>query len=298
LATETQFTGELHGITCVLKGENMNLTVHGMNINYESFGSGMPIIMIHGWGPDHRSLKGCMEPLFFDSNDSFNRIYFDLPGLGKTKGNNWVSSTDKMLELVIEFIEGTVRNEPFLLVGESYGGYLARGVVKKKRNSVEGLLLKCPIAKHETQFINAPEFRVLKKDYSLDDILNQEEKSFFEPVSVIQTKTVWDRFKMEILPGLKIADNDYINANWGKHASYSFDIDDLGNQFDKPVLIIMGKQDSMVGYADSWNFLHNYSRASFVVLDNAGHNLQIEQPELFNCMVSDWLNRVSDFRKK
>lgn len=270
----------------------MEYKSHGMSIYYESIGTGLPVIMIHGWGPDHRSLKGCMEQLFTGYEGIFRRIYFDLPGLGKTKGNEWLSSTDRMLELVIDFIEGVIPDKDFLLVGESYGGYLARGIIKKKQHLVKGLLLKCPLAKHETQFKNAPKFCVLEKDDSLKEILSDEERSYFEPVTVIQTKKVWSRFKEEVLPGLRIADYTYINNNWGKHAPYTFNVDQLEKPFEKPILILMGKQDSMVGYIDSWDYLKNYTRASFVILDNAGHNLQIEQPELFNCLTKEWLERV------
>jgi pimeloyl-ACP methyl ester carboxylesterase len=270
----------------------MEYKSHGMNIYYESIGSGLPIIMIHGWGPDHRSLKGCMEQFFTGKDELFRRIYFDLPGLGKTKGNEWLSSTNKMLELVIDLIDGLIPNQDFLLVGQSYGGYLARGVVKKRQNLVKGLLLICPLAKHETQFKNAPQICVLEKDDLLLETLSDEEKSFFEPVTVRQTKDVWIRFKEEILPGLKIADHSFINTNWGKQAPYTFDVDNLECPLEKPVLIIMGRQDSIVGYSDSWDFLKNYPRASFVVLDIAGHNLQIEQPELFYCLTREWLARV------
>lgn len=270
----------------------MEYKSHGMSIYYESIGSGLPIIMIHGWGPDHRSLKGCMEQLFATYDGVFRRIYFDLPGLGKTEGNQWLSSTDKMLELVIDFIGGIIPNQTFLLVGESYGGYLARGIIKKKQDLVKGLFLKCPLARHETQFQNAPKHFVFEKDDSLLATLSDEEKSYFEPVTVRQTKDVWIRFKEEILPGLKIADHTFINNNWGKQAPYTFDVDNLEYPFEKPVLVIMGKQDSIVGYSDSWDFLKNYPRASFVILDNAGHNLQIEQPELFNCLAKEWIEKV------
>jgi len=30
------------------------------------------------------------------------------------------------------------------------------------------------------------------------------------------------------------------------------------------------------------------------VLDRAGHNLQIEQEDLFNALVNEWLDRVED----
>jgi pimeloyl-ACP methyl ester carboxylesterase len=273
----------------------MEYKTHGMSIYYESIGPGLPIIMIHGRGPDHRSLKGCMEQCFMCYDGLFRRIYFDLPGLGKTKGNEWLSSADKMLELVIDFIEGLIPNQSFLLVGNSYGGYLARGIVKKRQNLVKGLLLICPSVEHKTQL---PKICVLEKDDSLKGTLSDEETSYFEPVVVRQTNQVWMRFKEEILPGLKIADHTFIKNNWGKkYAAYNFDVE-LEYPLEKPVLIIMGKQDSIVGYSDSWDSLKDYPRASFVVLDNAGHALQIEQPELFHCLTKEWLERVIVSEKK
>ena len=56
----------------------------------------------------------------------------------------------------------------------------------------------------------------------------------------------------------------------------------------------MGRQDSIVGYRDAWEIIENYPRGSFVVLDKAGHNLQIEQEDLFNNLVLEWLDRVEN----
>jgi pimeloyl-ACP methyl ester carboxylesterase len=69
-------------------------------------------------------------------------------------------------------------------------------------------------------------------------------------------------------------------------------VDDLPQPFLDPVLILTGKQDDRVGYIDAWSLLDRYPRGTFAVLDKAGHDLQIEQPELFEGLVKEWLNRV------
>ncbi|MGF7050645.1 pimeloyl-ACP methyl ester carboxylesterase [Paenibacillus sp. DS2015] len=38
----------------------MQYRVRDVNIYYEDYGEGTPIVMIHGWGPDHRLMKGYM----------------------------------------------------------------------------------------------------------------------------------------------------------------------------------------------------------------------------------------------
>lgn len=58
--------------------------------------------------------------------------------------------------------------------------------------------------------------------------------------------------------------------------------------------MLVGRQDHGVGCRDAWRILENYPRATFAVLDRAGHALQIEQPRLFDALVEEWLDRVEE----
>ena len=93
--------------------------------------------------------------------------------------------------------------------------------------------------------------------------------------------------------GANVADQSFLE-NIRQRSEYSFDVDKLPRPFSGPVVFLLGRQDSMVGYRDAWQVLENYPRASFAVLDRAGHNLQIEQPQLFNALMSEWLDRVRE----
>lgn len=79
----------------------------------------------------------------------------------------------------------------------------------------------------------------------------------------------------------------------GKNVPYSFNVDQLEKSFLQPTLMLMGRQDSAVGYRDMWQIIENYPRASFGILDRAGHDLHIDQEILFNEMVKEWLNRLT-----
>jgi pimeloyl-ACP methyl ester carboxylesterase len=46
-------------------------------------------------------------------------------------------------------------------------------------------------------------------------------------------------------------------------------------------------------YKDAWSILENFPRATFAVLDRAGHSLQIEQEEIFNSLINEWISRVN-----
>ena len=97
----------------------MECTVRNVKIYYEIYGEGMPVLMIHGWSPDHRLMKGCMEPVFQTIETQWQRIYFDLPGMGKTKGEAWITGSDQMLDLILGFINAVIPNRHFLLAGEN-----------------------------------------------------------------------------------------------------------------------------------------------------------------------------------
>ena len=68
----------------------MNTTVRGTPIYFESYGDGMPIVALHGFPTDHRSMKGMLEPIFTERT-GYKRLYLDLPGMGKSKGAEWIN---------------------------------------------------------------------------------------------------------------------------------------------------------------------------------------------------------------
>ncbi len=267
--------------------------MEGIAINYEIIGTGRPVIMLHGYNVDHRLMLGCMEPVF-NNLSNYQRIYIDLPGMGKTKGEPWIVSSDIMLDIVINFIQKIIPEENFLLAGESYGGYLARGLVNRMPDKIDGLLLLCPVIEiiHENRIL--PAHTVLKRDDELFSQLEPSEAKGFSEMNVVQCKETWQKYRTEILPGVKLADNDFLNKLQQSNYEFSFDVDKLDKKFSKPTLMLFGRQDSVVGYKDVWRVLDNYPRATYTVLDRAGHNLQIEQIALFNALVAEWITRVEE----
>lgn len=183
-----------------------------IQIHYERYGKGKPVVMIHGFTPDYRLMEGCMEPVFA-GRDGYERIYLDLPGMGRTKGEEWIKGTDDMLDAVLRFIDAILPEQSFLLAGESYGGYLARGIVARIGERVDGLLTICsPIyAEHEKRIL--PEHTVLKRDDELIASLTQEEAMEFASIAVVQDQYTLDRMRKEITPGIMMADSAFLEKS-------------------------------------------------------------------------------------
>jgi len=272
----------------------MECRVKNIPIYYEEFGEGRPVVQIHGYFCDHRMMTGCMESIFA-KRSGYRRIYPDLPGMGKTPGADWVMSSDSMLEVVLEFIDQVIPGENFLLAGESYGGYLARGIIKRWPKRVDGLMLLCPCVVADRTKRDRPNHVVLKEDKELLAELDPKSAEEFGSIAVVQNETIWQRFRDEILCGDLLADAERLNDIQNTRYEFSFDVDKVDRSFAKPSLMLLGRQDASVGYKDAWKILDNYPRATFAVLDRAGHNLQLEQEELFNRLVGEWLDRVEEF---
>jgi pimeloyl-ACP methyl ester carboxylesterase len=266
------------------------IMVKGVPVHYEIYGSGKPMIMIHGFVVDSRSLVGAMEPVFA-RRTGWRRIYFDLPGMGKTPASDAIASSGEMLELVLGFIDAMIPEERFALVGQSYGGYLARGVLARKADVIDGMSLICPVAVAERPKRDLPQRTVVTKDDAWLASLSHTDAEAFTPNFVVQTEPVWKRFRDELLPGIREA-NQQALEKVSRHYALSFDVDNLNSPFTKPVLILAGHQDSDVGYRDQWKLLKNYPRGTFAVLDGAGHGLAIEQAGLFEALTNEWLDRL------
>ncbi len=262
-----------------------------VTLHHVEYGDGTPLLALHGFTPDHRLMTGCLEPLFTD-RPGYRRIYPDLPGMGRTPAGS-VACADDMLAAVETFIDGHLGGAPFLLVGESYGGYLARAVAHARPAQVLGLALVCPagtvIARPERTL---PAHTPLVQDPAALALLDPDDAAEYVANTVVQTPETARRFTAEVMSGVRIADQSALTRISQQYALSK--PPEEGTPYPGPTLILTGRQDSVTGYADVYPLLDHYPRASFAVLDRCGHNLQIEQPELFGHLINEWLDRVSE----
>jgi len=177
----------------------MKCSIRDSEINYEDIGSGRPVIMLHGFGLDHRVMLGCMEPIL-KRREGWRRIYPDLPGMGGTEARDWIADSDGMLDVVLEFIDAVVPGEDFVLAGESYGGYLTLGALHRRAGSVKGLLLICPVLVPDHPKRTLPRHATIFKEPGLG-VGSSEEEQMFKSMAVVRDSRHWKRFQEEILPG-------------------------------------------------------------------------------------------------
>jgi pimeloyl-ACP methyl ester carboxylesterase len=268
--------------------------VKDIPVYYEEYGEGKPVLCLHGCWVDHRLMTGCLEP-FFNKIKGFRRIYLDYAGMGKTPASSWIKSADDMLELIKYFIEQIIPDENFLIIGESYGGYFSLGLIREIKEKIDGIMLICPDIHTKTLNKKHPVKQTIWKSDQFKMMENDTDVDAFLDKAVIATPEIYEKFKKDILSGIKMADVGFLK-NYGYAFTFEDELETI--EFDKPVCILTGRQDHVVGYHNAYEILDRFPRAAFSVLDCAGHNLQNEIGPLFNEYIRNWLWRIELFSNK
>jgi pimeloyl-ACP methyl ester carboxylesterase len=251
-------------------------------------GSGTPVVLLHGFGLDHRSLLP-LEPTF-ERSGRWRRIYLDLPGATGTPAAA-VGSTQQVANAVLAEITGRLGDEPFAVLGNSFGGMIARFVAHELRPQVLGLATVAGVfvAPHDER--DVPSRTVLRDEPLIAPILGAALDSYRED-AVVESIDGAREFLQHLLPGIEGADSAALERI---SAHYSLDREPEQvhpEPFMQPTLHLTGRQDHVVGYSDAWNRIEHYPRASFATLDAAGHNLLFEQASLCSALIADWLERI------
>lgn len=246
-------------------------------------GSGHPVLIFHGMGTDLRAMKKWIEPIFKDKHE-FQRIYIDLPWHGKSVCKD-IISTEGIRQLLSTFIFELLGEQTFSIIGHSFGGYIAQGLICDK---LKGLCLIAPAIHQKEREVpsktvyNLNEFELANVD---PDIL-----AAFETLMVYQSAENFQIFLDEIQPGRIIADREFLASNW-RDSGYFFKADPLANRFDGHSLIIAGKLDSICGYKDYYKLLEKMPNTTFAILQS-GHLLHIEKRRTVQFLINDWLDEL------
>ena len=248
-------------------------------------------VLLHGFTCDHRLMTGAFEPVL-SRRDGWRRVYLDLPGMGRSVAGAGIQGTDDVIDVVAEVIAKIVPEGPVVLVGQSFGGYVTQGLIATDPGRYAGVCLVVPVAVAEHARRTTPEQQVLVRDDDALADLTDAQRADLDTVTTVQDRRVLQRTRDEIDPGIEIADDAALQRI---SSSYTASFETAPSErFDGPGLLVAGRQDSMVGYADQWALLERFPRMTYAALDRAAHNLHLEQDVLFTALTHEWLDRVEE----
>lgn len=248
-------------------------------------GSGVPIVFIHGNGVDHRLLLG-LDDLFAESG-AWERIYLDLPGFGKTPALAGEGGLPEIAEWCHEVVGSLVGDRPFAAVGNSLGGLIVRELVARRPHQILGFALLAPVVHPDPARRTTPQKVVLRRDPELLASLDPTDAKLFADMAVVQTEANWLRFREAALPGLQLADSGAMERLAARYVLPQ-QPDARIRGYDRPVLIVVGRQDHVVGFEDQAGLALDFPSATYVVLDEAGHNVHLDQPQAVHTQLRQW----------
>lgn len=269
----------------------MQVSVNGIDIDYEVRGQGAPILLIHGWSADRHYMIADLEPVF-EQRAGWQRLYLDLPGHGKTHAPPWLSTQAQMVEIVQRFVEAVVPHGTLAVAGSSYGSYLTLALVRTIPHRLCGVGLLIPDLPDLHGVRDTPPVTTIYPDDSVFGDLEPGEE--WIPASLVtHERRMLDAIRADDLPAYQLADYQFLSRLERNYLLTGL-AGTPGHPFPGPSLILTGRQDSTVGYRSAFSLLEELPRATYAVADLAGHHLgRVERPAVFRCLVGDWLERLN-----
>ena len=249
------------------------INIRGTQLFYTVEGEGMPVILMHGWGCNHSTLKSIEAQL----TPGFKVYNVDFPGFGGSNEPSAVWGVEEYTSLIEEFARQEHIESPILL-GHSFGGRV--GILFASRNKVHKLMLVDAAGVKPRRSL-----RYYYKVYSYKAI--KHALLFF--LGKKRGETALNSYRA------KVGSSDYSNASPMMRAILSKVVnEDLKSVMPKiacPTLLIWGANDTATPLADAKIMEKLIPDAGLVSFDGVGHYSFLENPYQFAAVLKSFLSK-------
>ncbi len=255
------------------------LTIDNVLIRYvDKNQEGFPLFLIHGLGGSIESWNKNIEFL----SKKFRIIALDLPGFGLSDKPKVSYTINFYVNFLEKFIKKLKINHLFL-IGSSLGGHIAVEFTIRNKKMVAKLILISPAGSMPKSFKGTA---ALKRYFK---IVEAKSSNDISQILTSIDKTMVDRayanviYKRLSLPGAKDA---FISALKGSANAPRYN--SKLAQIDTNMLLIWGREDKMIPLKYIRPFME-LGNSRIIIIENCGHRPHVENPKLFNKVVSDFL---------
>jgi len=258
-------------------------------IYYEQNGTGISLIMIHAGVADSRQWNNEFQRFSQD----FQAVRYDIRGYGKSNPVDGVFTHLGDLTTLIEALE---INPPYILMGCSMGGGLAMDYALANPEKVAALIMVG----------SGPSGLVL--DVEEPEIFSDAAKAFedgdLDLLAEIETQ-IWfvgmDRTRDQVDPKMhqlafdmnRTAIGHEVKQLGQRQADTDKPAYERLEEINSPLLIIVGSQDIPYMHAAANYMMEIVDSAQKIIIQNAAHLPNMDQPEQFFRIVSRFLADLS-----
>lgn len=261
-------TNPVLGIPCLIV---YNVGNRGDDINVETYGSGIPIVFIHGAGGS--TLSWLLQKTYFDK---IHRVVLvDLPGHGKSGGDSQ-DSIEAYAAAVRKALEDNAAG-PAYIAGHSMGGAVAMHLAITYPELLKGLILIGTGA------------RLKVYPQILEGILRDKEGT---------ARTIIDTAFSDTVPA---ALRDKVFAEYMKNdartifndftACDGFNVMGSLGTISVPTLVICGVNDRFTPPKYSRYLAESIPGADLQLIEDSGHMVMIEKPARVNEAIERFISR-------
>ncbi len=273
-------------------GSGNFLSVDGYTGYYKEYNStsNKHIVLIHGFGSSTYTWELTIPALI---SAGYHIISVDLKGFGLTqKGLDVDYSHDAQADYVMEILnQRGIAKATF--VGHSMGGNIITKIAMKNPELVDRLVFVDPAIMTQNskygyvltkQPIRKIMQQVLLQSFNKSQIEKMLKSAYYDDSKVTQV-AVEAYFQPLTIKNWELALLGMVRDS-RKNA-----VDIAIVDKNLPVLIVWGENDSWIPISQSELLINHFENETFVKLPNTGHVAQEEQPEKFNRILLDFLNK-------
>ncbi len=273
---------------------SQTLTVNGVKLVYDDAGSGVPFVTLHG-GPGMGSRRGdwaTFQPL----TDSYRLISYDQRGNGESDGGEPYSHEQFVAD--VEALRQALGLGKIVLLGGSYGGYIALEYALRHQENLHALVLRDTAANN--RYRDTSMDRALASGFPMDE--GRLERLFAGQVR--SDDDFRESFKM-IQPLYNVARDPEAEAarleqipfrfethNWAFSRNQAdFDITEKLRTVRTPTLVTVGRHDWITPLEASEELASVLPGSELIIFEHSGHSPQLEETDRYLAIVRDFLTR-------
>ena len=233
-------------------------------LNYQEFGQGKPLALLHGYPLDHTIWLKLVPYL----EKECRLVLPDLRGHGKSPAPKGTYSMRALAEDVARLLD-TLAIEKTVLAGHSMGGYIAIAFARYFPDRLSALAL---VASHA--YADSPE----KKASRLSSIPIVEKEGAFPVVKDMPEKLSYNKDVVRFIRHIiNNANQDGVIGVLAGMAERPDSIEFLSG-IDLPVWIVAGQEDQLISVETNRKMAREIGNAKLIEIPKAGHLPMLDKP--------------------